>query len=92
MGNQNTKILRDFNIITDRIIEARRSDIVLIDKKNQEMSIIVVDWDFYIRDNDEEKMLKYQELTLEIFQIWNTKTRSISIVTGVFTHRIVSFN
>ena len=34
--NQDIKILWDINISTDRVIEARCPDIVLIDKKNQE--------------------------------------------------------
>ena len=34
MENEDAKILWGFNIRTDRVIDARRSDIVLIDKKN----------------------------------------------------------
>jgi len=34
------KILWDFNIYTDRIVEARRPDTVVVDKRNAETTII----------------------------------------------------
>jgi len=40
LENENVKILWDFNIHTDRIIEARRPDIVVVDKRNAETTII----------------------------------------------------
>ena len=38
--NENFKLLWDFTIQCDRFIEARRPDIVLVDKKNKEAKII----------------------------------------------------
>ena len=76
MENQDTKILWDFNIRSDRVMEAKRPDIVLIDKKNQEIFTIsdaAIPEDFRVRDKDAEKISKYQDLTLEIYRMWNTK-------------------
>ena len=42
MEDQDTKFFWDFNIKFARVIEARRPDIVLINKKNQETLIIDV--------------------------------------------------
>ena len=84
MDNQDTKILWDFNIRSDRVMEAKRPDIVLIDK-NQEIFTIsdaAIPEDFRVRDKDAEKISKYQDLTLEIYRMWNTKTRVILIVIG----------
>ena len=69
-------------IIVIIIIKARRSDIVLIDKKNQEIFIIhvAISGYFRVRDKEAEKISKYQYLALEIFQMWNTKTRVIPLV------------
>ena len=63
------KILWYFNIRTDRVIEARPPDIVLIDKNNQETFIInvTIPEDFRVRDKKAEKISKYQDLVLEIF-------------------------
>ena len=66
-------------------MEAKRPDIVLIDKKNQEIFTIsdaAIPEDFRVRDKDAEKISKYQDLTLEIYRMWNTKTRVILIVIG----------
>ena len=61
--NQDTKILWDFNIRTDRVIEAKRLDIVVIDK-NQETFITGV-----AIPVEAEKILKYQVLAMEIFRM-----------------------
>ena len=50
--NQDTKIWWNFNIRTKCVIKARCPDIVLIDMKNQETSIIDVS---IPRDNEAEK-------------------------------------
>ena len=73
MENQNTKIWWDFNIRADRVIEARRPDIVVIGK-HQETFIIDVAMpnDFHVKDKEAEK----------ISGIRKTKTRVISIVIG----------
>ena len=83
MENQNTKIWWDFNIRADRVIEARRPDIVVIEK-NQETFIIDVAMpnDFHVRDNEDEKILKYQYLALNLSRIRKTKSRVIPIVIG----------
>ena len=51
MKNQDVEILWDFNIRTNRVIEARRPDIVLIDRNNQETLIndVVIPVDFHVR-------------------------------------------
>ena len=38
--------------------------------------------DFCVKDREAEKISKYQDLALEIFQMWNVKTRVNSIVNG----------
>ena len=81
MENQNTIILWDFNIKTGHVVEARRPDLALIDKKTMEMLIIdvAIPGDFLARDMEAEKILKYESFALEISQLWNTRTRGIPI-------------
>ena len=66
--NQDIKILQDFNIRTNCVKEARRPDIVLIKKNNQETFIIdmAITMDFRVRDQKTEKISKHQDLALEI--------------------------
>ena len=42
MENEHVKLLWDFNVQTDRTIEARRPDLILIDKIIEECKIIDV--------------------------------------------------
>ena len=82
MENQDTKVLGEFNIRTNRVIEARHPDIVLIDKENQKTFIIdvAIPRDFHVRDKNAEKISKYQDLALEISRMWNTRTRVIGVI------------
>ena len=69
MENQDTEILWNFNIRADHVIEARHPDNVLIDKKNQQTFIIevAIPGNFRVRDKEDEKISKYQDLALQIY-------------------------
>jgi len=84
LENDNVKILWDFNIHTDRVIEARRPDIVVVDKRNAETAIIdiVVPGDYRVKEKESEKIGKYQDLALELTRLWKTSTKVIPIVIG----------
>ena len=69
----------------DRIIEARRPDIVVLDKKEKEVKIIdiAIPGDCRVKDKEFEKIEKYQMLKEEIRRLWNVKKVSvIPIVIG----------
>lgn len=95
LENDNVKILWDFNIHTDRVIEARRPDIVVVDKRNSETMIIdvAVPGDFRVKDKETEKITKYQDLALEVTRLWKTSTKVIPIVVGALgaKYRIVDW-
>lgn len=84
LENTEVKILWDFNIYCDRMIEARRPDIVVVCKKNTETQIIdiAVPGDFRVKDKEHEKITKYQDLVIEVNRMWKTKARVIPIVIG----------
>ena len=84
MENQDMKILWGFNIRTQHVTEARRPDIVLFDKKNQETFIVdvAIPEDFHVRDKEAEKISQYQDLALEVSRMQNTKSKVIPIVIG----------
>ena len=62
MENEDYKILRDFSIQTDHVIEAQRPDLVVLDKKERICKII----DFlvlgYFRIEEEDKDRKIPRL------------------------------
>jgi hypothetical protein len=55
------KILWDFEIRTDRVMLARRSDMVILDKEERKLTIIdlAVPSDANIKDKETEKLTKY---------------------------------
>ena len=77
--NENFKILWDFTIQCDRRVEARRPDIVFVDKKEREVVIIIIviiiidlaiPGDDRMKDKELEKVEKYQLLKDEIAKVW----------------------
>lgn len=85
LEHHDIKILWDFNIRTDKVIEARRPDIVVVDKRKNETVIIdvAVPGDFRVKESEMNKITKYQDLAMEINKMWKTKAKVIPIVMGV---------
>ena len=81
---EEVKILWDFEIRTDRVIPARRPDIVVLDKEERKLTIIdvAVPSDANIKDKETEKITKYQDLKIELQRMWNVKARVVPVVVG----------
>ena len=58
----------DFTIQCDRMVEARRPDIIFVDKKKKEIKIldVAVPGDGRVQDKEFEKIEKYQLLKEEV--------------------------
>ena len=84
LENEDYKILWDFSIQTDHVIEARRPDLVVVDKKERSCKIIdfAVPRDSRIEEKEKDKIEKYQELGRELQKIWNVKVKIIPLVVG----------
>ena len=75
MESENFKILWDFTIQCDRKIEARRPDIVFIDKKKREVVMIdvAIPGNDRVKEKELEKVEKYQLLKDEIAKVWHMR-------------------
>ena len=75
------EILWNFSIQTDHVIEARRPDLVLVDKKKRSCKIIdfSVPGDSRIEEKEKDKIEKYQDLGRELEKIWNIKVKIIVV-------------
>ena len=85
IDNSEVKILWDFEIRTDRVIPARRPDIVTINKSKREAKIIdiAVPEDGNIRKKEREKIEKYEDLRIELQRLWNLrKVEVVPVVIG----------
>ena len=82
--NDKVKLLWDFNIWTDKVISARRLDIVVINKLDNTAQPIDVSIpaDCHIVSKEIEKIEKYQDLRIELERLWQKKTFVIPIVIG----------
>ena len=74
----------DFSIQTDHVIEARRPDLVVVDKKRRTCKIIdfPVPGDSRTEEKDKEKIEKYQDLRRKLKKIWNVRVNIILLVVG----------
>lgn len=82
--NEKAKILWDFTIQTDHVIQARRPDIVVKEKGLDHTWIIdiAVPGDSRIEEKEKEKIEKYQDLAREIQRLWQTSVNVIPVVVG----------
>ena len=66
------KLIRDINIQCDNVMETRRPDLILVNKKVKSCVIIdvAVPDDCRIREKEIEKVEKYQNLKRELKRLW----------------------
>ena len=73
--NEEIKVLWDINVQYDNVIEARRPDIIVIDKKERKGIIIdiAVPADVRVGEKEREKVGKHRDLKREIGRSWKLK-------------------
>ena len=76
--------MRDFSIQTDHVIEARRPDLVAVDKEERICKMIdfAVPRDRRIEEKEKDKIEKNKDLGRELEKIWNVKVKVIRLVVG----------
>ena len=82
--NDKAKLLWDYDVRTDHVIQARRPDIILINKEHQKVSLIdiAIPWDTRVKDKKREKIEKYQDLKMEVARLWQTEVEVVPIIIG----------
>ena len=72
LENDNYKLLWDFSVRTEHEIEARRPDLVVIDKREKSCQIIdvAIPDDSRVPQKQDEKVEKYQDLAREVGRMW----------------------
>jgi len=85
LENDQCKLLWDFAIRTDKIIEVHRPDIVIVNKQTKQAQLIdvAVPGDARVASKEVEKMQKYQNLAIEMQRLWELKkVKVVPIVIG----------
>jgi len=82
--NEEYKILWDFSIQTDHVIEARRPDMIIVEKKGNKCQIsdFPVPYDTRVDEKEKEKIQKYQDLARELKKLWNKNVKVIPVIIG----------
>ncbi|XP_063691257.1 uncharacterized protein LOC134823653 [Bolinopsis microptera] len=94
LENEKVKILWDFHVQSDHVIEHCRPDLLLVDKVTNAATIIdvAVPGDTRILDREQEKILKYQDLKREIKENWNLrKVTIVPVVIGALGTITINF-
>ena len=73
--NEEIKVPWDINIYCDNLLEARRPDLIVIDKTEQKGIItdIAVPADVSVEKKEKEKVKTYQDLKKEIKKLWKVR-------------------
>ena len=76
------KILQDFSIQTDHVIEVQRPDLVVVDKKERSCKItdFPVPGDSRIGEKEKDKIEKHQDLRRVLQNLWNVNVKIIPLV------------
>ena len=83
LENEDYKILWDFSIQADHVIEVRRPDLVVVDKKERSCKIVDLQFLEIVGLKRRRKIReKYQDLGRELQKIWNVKVKIIPLVVG----------
>ena len=79
LENENHKILWDFSIQTNHVVETRRPDLIVVDEKKRSCKIIdfAVPGNSTIEEKEKDKIENYQVLGRELQKIWNVKVKII---------------
>ena len=82
--NKNIELLWDMTLNTDRQVRVNRPDIVLRDKASRKTYIIDVSCpsDINVLSKENEKMMKYGGLRVELGKMWNCEHTVIPVVVG----------
>ena len=75
MEDDDVKLIWDINIQCDNVIETRRSELILVNKKAKSCVIIdvVIPGDCRIHEKKIKKIEKYQNLKKELKRLWSLK-------------------
>ena len=84
LENEEIKILWDYDVRTDHVIQARRPDLILVQKGTNKVSLIdvAVPWDSRVEDKSKEKIEKYQDLKIEVRRLWQAEVEVVPIILG----------
>ena len=82
--NDKAKLLWDYDVRTDHRIQARKPDLIVVNKENQKVQLIdvAIPWDTRVVEKAREKIEKYQDLKMELRRLWQAEVEVVPIILG----------
>jgi len=87
LENASFKLLYDFNIFTNIRISAKRPDLVLVNKDDRHTFLIDVACTMD-RNVLSKKVEKFQDLSIELQHLWNTRVEVVPLIIGAISSSI----
>ncbi|XP_062831655.1 uncharacterized protein LOC134297613 [Anolis carolinensis] len=81
LENEHTKILWDFQIQTDKVLEHNTPDITVVEKKKVWIIDVAIPGVSCI-DEKQEKLSRYQDLKIELQRLWQKPVQMVLVVMG----------
>ena len=84
LENEKIKILWDYDVRTGHVIQARKPDLILVQKETNKVTLIdvAIPWDSRVEEKSREKIEKYQDLKIEVRRLWQAEVEVVPIVFG----------
>lgn len=80
--NRQAKVLRDFQVQTDKLVAANQADKVVVNKQLMKAMLIDVASDSEVKREEYEMLKKYNGLKEELKWMWGVKATVVAVVIG----------
>ncbi|XP_062826554.1 uncharacterized protein LOC134296214 [Anolis carolinensis] len=82
LENERAKILWNFRIQTDKVLEHNTPDITVVEKKKVWIIDVTIPGDSRIDKKQQEKLSRYQDLKIELQRLWQKAVQVVPVVMG----------
>ncbi|XP_062816932.1 uncharacterized protein LOC134293409 [Anolis carolinensis] len=82
LENEHAKILWDFRIQTDKVLEHNTPDMTVVEKKKVWIIDVAIPGDSRIDEKQQEKLSRYQDLKIELQRLWQKPVQVVPVVMG----------
>uniref|UniRef100_A0A803THT2 Reverse transcriptase domain-containing protein n=1 Tax=Anolis carolinensis TaxID=28377 RepID=A0A803THT2_ANOCA len=82
LENEQAKILWDFRIQTDKVLEHNTPDITVVEKNKVWIIDVAIPGDNRIDKKQQEKLSRYQDLKIELQRLWQKPVQVVPVVMG----------
>uniref|UniRef100_A0A803T202 Reverse transcriptase domain-containing protein n=1 Tax=Anolis carolinensis TaxID=28377 RepID=A0A803T202_ANOCA len=82
LENEHAKILWDFRIQTDKVLEHNTPDITVVEKNKVWIIDVAIPGDSRIDEKQQEKLSRYQDLKIELQRLWQKPVQVVPVVMG----------